>query len=297
MASNSTEVVDANSTPTFFHTDPEKGSTAHLSGGRPIERVITPGGHPIDFSQPAIPVQHRKFGNPLPAALISFSTGFFFLGLLNIGIRRVLNVLRTGGWGTDPDALRGLGLGRSRRFLGASWRAHTRGIVTPHVIFPVLIMFLGITQTLTGWFEMFIGNTYSATIFVCYGGFIFSYSLIYLPSMGILEAYTDKETGLPRPEFHSAVGIYLGIWAGITFLFIIASLRSSVAILSTLVFTCISFALLAAAEIGGSPSVKTASGATCMIAGLCGYWSAMAGYWTPDITYVQIPPIDLSRSD
>lgn len=85
MASNSSEVVDANSTPTFFHTDPEKGSTAHLPCGRPIERVITPGGHPIDFSQPAIPVQHRKFGNPLPAALISFSTGFFFLGLLNIG--------------------------------------------------------------------------------------------------------------------------------------------------------------------------------------------------------------------
>lgn len=83
MASNSSEVV--NSTQTFFHTDPEKGSTAHLSGGRPIERVITPGGHPIDFSQPAIPVQHRKFGNPLPAGLISFATGFFFLGLMNIG--------------------------------------------------------------------------------------------------------------------------------------------------------------------------------------------------------------------
>lgn len=161
----------------------------------------------------------------------------------------------------------------------------------------MLIFFLGITQTLTGWFEMFIGNTYSATIFVCYGGFILSYSFIYLPSMGVLEAYTDKATGALRPEFHSAVGIYLGIWSGITFLFIIASLRSSVAILSTLVFTCISFALLAAAEIGGNASVKTASGATCMIAGLCGYWSAMAGYWTPDIAYFSVPPIDLSRAD
>lgn len=158
-------------------------------------------------------------------------------------------------------------------------------------------MFLGITQTLTGWFEMFIGNTYSATIFVCYGGFIFSYALIFLPAFGIVEAYTDKATGIPRQGFHDAMGIYLGIWSGITFLFVIASLRSSVAILSTLVFTCISFALLASAEISGHPTVKTASGAFCMIAGLCGYWSAMAGYWTSDITYIQIPPIDLSRSD
>lgn len=85
MASSPSDAVDPNSTPTFFNTDCEKGSTAHLSGSVPINRMITPGGHPIDYSQPAIPAQHRKFGNPLPAALISFSTGFFFLGLLNIG--------------------------------------------------------------------------------------------------------------------------------------------------------------------------------------------------------------------
>lgn len=64
--------------------DLEKGR-----GPAHIERMITPGGHPIDFSQPAIPVQHRKFGNPIPIGLIAFSMAFMMVGLLSVGVRGI----------------------------------------------------------------------------------------------------------------------------------------------------------------------------------------------------------------
>ncbi|CED83760.1 hypothetical protein [Phaffia rhodozyma] len=63
--------------------DVEKANSAHLNGGSGgssvplgehqgqqyynpnlINRAITPGGHPLDTSQPAFPIYHRKLGNP-----------------------------------------------------------------------------------------------------------------------------------------------------------------------------------------------------------------------------------------
>lgn len=38
--------------------------------GGDIARFITPGGNPIDISQPGFPVFHRKFGNPTSVGLI-----------------------------------------------------------------------------------------------------------------------------------------------------------------------------------------------------------------------------------
>lgn len=42
----------------------------YQSGGA-ISRFITPGGNPMDTSQPAFPVFHRKFANPAPLGLLA----------------------------------------------------------------------------------------------------------------------------------------------------------------------------------------------------------------------------------
>jgi len=42
----------------------------YQSGGA-ISRFITPGGNPVDASQPAFPIYHRKFGNPAPLGLLA----------------------------------------------------------------------------------------------------------------------------------------------------------------------------------------------------------------------------------
>jgi hypothetical protein len=44
------------------------------SGGAPTSRAVTPGGHPVDTSQPAFPVYHRKIANPAPLGLFAFAT-------------------------------------------------------------------------------------------------------------------------------------------------------------------------------------------------------------------------------
>ncbi|BEJ15993.1 hypothetical protein CspHIS471_0505980 [Cutaneotrichosporon sp. HIS471] len=238
----------------FGSGDVEKGRPSHL------ERAVTPGGHPIDFSQPAIPVQHRKYGNPIPVGLIAFSMAFLMTGLINFGVR---------------------------------------GIKAPNGVLSSLMFFVGITQTLVGWFEMFIGNTFSATIFCAFGGFSFSYVGFFLPAMGIVDAFTDKVTGEISPDLPNSLGIFLSIWSGITFLFLLAALRSSVAIILVLFFTSMAFALLAAQQFTGSLAVTRAAGAFCVMDAACGFWAAMAGYWTPDTTYafIRVDPIDLSPKD
>jgi len=83
---NNSSATDVVETPVYFgagSTDLEKGRPGH------IERIVTPGGHPVDFSQPAIPVQHRKFGNPLPAGLFSFAMGFWMVGLYTLQVRGI----------------------------------------------------------------------------------------------------------------------------------------------------------------------------------------------------------------
>ncbi|GMK55586.1 hypothetical protein CspeluHIS016_0206420 [Cutaneotrichosporon spelunceum] len=235
--------------------DVEKGRTGYL------ERAVTPGGHPVDYSQPAIPVQHRRFGNPIPIGLIAFSMAFLMTGLLTLGVR---------------------------------------GIKAPIGVLSSLMFFVGITQTLVGWFEMFIGNTFSATIFCAFGGFCFSYVGFFLPSMGIVDAFTDKATGEVSPDFANSIGVFLAIWAGITFLFLLAALRSSVAIILVLFMAMMAFVFLAAVQFtGGAPGVTKAAGAFCLMDAACGFYAAMAGYWTPDTTYafIRCDPIDLSPKD
>jgi hypothetical protein len=45
------------------------GAGGYQTGGN-MSRFITPGGNPIDTSQPAFPVYHRKFANPTPLGLL-----------------------------------------------------------------------------------------------------------------------------------------------------------------------------------------------------------------------------------
>lgn len=155
-------------------------------------------------------------------------------------------------------------------------------------------MFLGITQTLVGWFEMFLGNTFSATIFICYGGFIWSFPMMFGNELGTMTAFTVE--GAVLPEFNQAVGLYCILWAVLSFFFVLAALRSSVAVLGTLFFVMIMFACMAAQFMTGTDGARLATGAFQIIAGVFGFWAALAGYWTPDVTYafIRAPPINLA---
>lgn len=102
--------------------------------------VITPGGNPIDNSQPAFPVFHRKFANPAPLGLMAFGATTFVLSMFNV---------------------------------------QARGITTPNVILGMALAYGGLCQLLAGMWEFAAGNTFGATAFSSYGGFWLSFAVLY----------------------------------------------------------------------------------------------------------------------
>ncbi|KAL7416930.1 GPR1/FUN34/yaaH family-domain-containing protein [Mrakia frigida] len=142
------------STPSMDHkrdhsvTPPSKDNTQHFEVA-PLARALTPGGHPLDTSQPSFPVYHRKFGNPSPLGLFAFAFTTFVLSWYNAGIR---------------------------------------GIKTPNVVVSMCFGMGGAAQFLSGQWEFAVGNTFGATAFSAYGTFWISFGLIYWPSSGILTA-------------------------------------------------------------------------------------------------------------
>jgi len=97
-------------------------------------------------------------------------------------------------------------------------------------------------------------------------------------------------------EFASAVGIYLISWGLVTFLFFIASLRSSIALVSLFGFLDITFWLLAAGELAPSANAAKAGGVFGIITAFIAMYTALAGMLTKDTSHFLIPVGDLSRA-
>lgn len=94
----------------------------------------------------------------------------------------------------------------------------------------------------------------------------------------------------------------------VTALFVLASFRSSIGLLVTLVFTGLTYMCLGINGMTGVDAARIAAGVCGMVAvavRLCfgsadtkaSWWTAMAGYWTPDNTldWIRVPPGDLRK--
>jgi succinate-acetate transporter protein len=205
-------------------------------------------------TQRAFPVYHRKLGNPTPLGLFSFASTTLILSLYNAG---------------------------------------ARDINVPNVVVSMTMGVGGLCQLLAGMWEFATGNTFGATAFSLYGGFWFSFGLIYWPSSGILDAYSgDAASQLP-----SALGIYLTTWTIITFLMFMATFRSSVALISTFLFLTLTFMLLAIGEFTGSLGTHKAGGVLGCITAFLALYTGSAGLYSPDASYFVLPVGGLAKSD
>ncbi|KAB5589245.1 BIR domain-containing protein [Ceratobasidium theobromae] len=192
-------------------------------------------------TQRAFPVYHRKLGNPAPLGLLSFATTTLILSLYNIG---------------------------------------ARGISVPNVVVAMAMGVGGLCQLLAGMWEFATGNTFGATAFSLYGGFWFSYGIIYLPSSGILGAYEGDSS-----QLSSALGIYLTTWTVVTFLMFMGTFKSSVAIMSTFFFVLLTFMILAVGQFTGSVGVIKAGGVLGCIASVLAFYTSAAGLYSPDASH------------
>ncbi|WVQ81545.1 hypothetical protein IAT38_003669 [Cryptococcus sp. DSM 104549] len=230
---------------------PSNGATGYQGSGGPMTRFITPGGHPMDNSQPAFPVFHRKFGNPAPLGLISFAATTFLLSLFNVSARGV----------TTHNAILGMALGYG-----------------------------GLAQIIVGIEEWACGNTFGATAFASYGGFWISFAVLYIPQFEVTASYTDPKM------LDDALGMYLATWGIVTFVFLLACLRSSIALILVFAFLDITFWLLAAGFLAPSTNATKAGGAFGILTAAIAAYTGLAGMLTKDTSHFILPVGDLSRS-
>lgn len=142
-------------------------------------------------------------------------------------------------------------------FLISSFGVHTRGIQTPNVMISVLIFFGGICQYLVGIMEFVAGNTFGTAVFMSYGAFNISYSMIYLPGSGIIAAYMDSEGNL-SPDFQQSIALYLWAWFILSVIYTIAAIRSSWVLFLDLVALDVCLILLATGNMVQSTAVLNA---------------------------------------
>ena len=103
-------------------------------------------------------------------------------------------------------------------------------------------------------------------------------------------AYTDPS------ELDSALGIYLATWGIVTFIFLLGSLRSSMALVSLFFCLDLTFWLLTAGFLAASTNATKAGGAMGILtAGIAGY-TALAGLLTKDTSHFLLPVGDMSRA-
>jgi len=228
------------------------GHDGYQGTGGGVSRFITPGGNPIDNSQPAFPVYHRKFANPAPLGLLGFAGTTFVLSMVN---------------------------------------ARVRGITVPNIVVGLAYGYGGLVQLIAGVEEWACGNTFGATAFSSYGGFWISYAIIQTPFFRIATAYGDDTRAL-----QGAIGIYLISWALITLIFLIACLRSSVALVALFACLDVTFWLLAAGELAPSVNTTRAGGVFGVVTAFIAMYTALAGMLTKDTSHFLLPVGDLSRS-
>ncbi|KAF8838033.1 hypothetical protein BDN67DRAFT_129291 [Paxillus ammoniavirescens] len=174
---------------------------------------------------------------------------------------------------------------------------HVGDVYTPNLILLFATFYGGISQTLVGIWEMFLGNTFSATVFITYGCFTFSTGAIYLPGIGIAAAYSVD--GVPTEEFRHAMGIYLGIWGLITFLFTLGALSTTIPNVFTFAFTLGSFSCLSVNAFTGNPYLATIGGIFGIVAAFGAFYCSVSVLWTQKTTlsFIRLPPLIIGPSN
>ncbi|KAI5475824.1 membrane protein [Pseudohyphozyma bogoriensis] len=165
----------------------------------------------------------------------------------------------------------------------------TRGVTNPQITIGMLLAVGGLCQLLAGQWEGAVGNTFGFTVFSSFGGFWISYGIILWPSSNALDSYSSEV------ELNYALGLWLSVWFIVTFIFLMASLKSTIGLVALLFFLDLTFLLLAIGSITQQKSVTQAGGGFGILTAFVAFYDAAAGLITPDNSYFVLPIGELSR--
>jgi len=175
--------------------------------------------------------------NPAPLGLSAFALTTFVLSCINAGI-----------------IVPGIGMGTN-------------------IVVGLALFYGGIVQLLAGMWEFKAGNTFGATAFSSYGGFWLAFGVIFIPGSGILASFSNAAAS----ALHPAIGLFLLGWAIFTFMMLLATLKSNIALIAVFALLFLTFLVLAIAELGGGSSITQIGGVLGILTALVAWYTALAG--------------------
>ncbi|KAG2413166.1 hypothetical protein HFD88_002355 [Aspergillus terreus] len=200
---------------------------------------------------------YMKLANPGPLGLLGFAITTFVLGLYECG---------AGLPHSDPA-----------------------GDVGPNqAVFGLAIFMGGAAQFVAGIMQFRVGNTFGSTVHCSYGAFWLSYAMFLIPSLDIRGQYKGDERA-----YTFAIAIYLTLWCFLTFLFLIAALRTNIAILLLFFFLTMAFLFLALANYlmtehpTAAVRLNKTGGAFAVICAAVAFYGGASGLMLPETTFVR----------
>jgi len=159
--------------------------------------------------------------------------------------------------------------------------------IWPAAIFPALALALvygGFAQLLAGMWEFARKNTFGAIAFTSYGAFWISYYVfVHFLAPGF------KAGLLP-----TAVGVFLLGWTILTFYLMIASMRTSVAVLGVFVALDVTFVLLTIGAFQSNSSITHAGGWAGIVTAAIAFYASAAGVINETFKKVIVPVFPLA---
>jgi succinate-acetate transporter protein len=133
-------------------------------------------------------------------------------------------------------------------------------------VFGLAIFYGGLAQLLAGMWEFVKGNTFGAVAFSSFGAFWLSF--------WYLASHLPK---VPASDLGHALGTYLLIWTIFTAYMLVASIRTSGAIMAVFLFLTLTFLFLALGAYADSSGMTKLGGWLGLITAVLAWYASFAG--------------------
>jgi uncharacterized protein len=185
----------------------------------------------------------------------------------------------------DPGPL-GLGAFALTTFVLSMFNAGLVGKGGEPVVLALAFAYGGLAQVLAGMWEFRTGNTFGAVAFTSFGAFWLSY-FVYV------EFLASK---VPAADAGHAVGLYLIAWGVFTTYMLVASLRTTVAVMLVFALLAPTFFALGIGNAGGHANLVKVGGWLGLATAVAAWYASFAAVTNATFGRVVLPVVPLRRA-
>ncbi|EGW33224.1 uncharacterized protein SPAPADRAFT_60561 [Spathaspora passalidarum NRRL Y-27907] len=163
--------------------------------------------------------------------------------------------------------------------------AGTRGATFLNAAVGLMFFYGGLVQFLSGIWEMFLGNTFAATMFTSFGCWWIQLGATFVPSFGIRAAYGDDEE-----MFNNAMGLLILGWGMFAFMMFSLTLKANFSLSFAILTLALTLILTSAGFLcGANPHIFKAAGIMSIINCFAGWYDAFGALYNRSNSYVLLP--------